>query len=261
VNRGVFGTAPLGSPCSPDLARAILREAVAHGFRDFDTAPFYGAGHAERLLGEFAAEGIRVSTKFGSPRPARLRFMAVRIMRATRPGDFVPPRALFASRNRELAVAGEGRVPAQLSTSMALLGSCARGFLFVHSPEGFPGASVVSGWASLSQSCGFVPGVSGPRAEDLGAWLASCPADACFQLHLDVLDSLSGPTLAALKRRTVWIHGLFSPGADARAISPAERQRAAKRWAAEIPTASFVVTSTQRDGVARAAAFVRSLQG
>ncbi|MEJ6022785.1 aldo/keto reductase [Ramlibacter sp. PS4R-6] len=261
LKRGVFGTASLGSKCAPDIARQVLRQAIASGFHQFDTAPFYGAGHAERLLGELGDEGMRVSTKFGSPRPSRLRFMAVRVLRGRRPGDLVPPPALLVSRDGEFDCAAQRRPPAQLSASMAALSKCAQGFLFAHSPPRFPGAAAVSAWSDLARSSGYVLGVSGPRNEDMEAWLEVAPADACFQLHLDTLESLTDPVLDRLARRTVWIHGIFSPPTGAGPTHAADRQKLAHRWAADLAQAAFVVTSTRPEGVARAGAFVRELEG
>jgi len=77
VTRGVFtplglGTAPLGglyAPVAADAALAVVDRAWELGIRFFDTAPYYGSGLAERLLGQ----GLRgrprdefaVSTKVG----------------------------------------------------------------------------------------------------------------------------------------------------------------------------------------------------
>src|SRR5581483_2604223 len=67
-----LGTAPLAGlfePVSDDQAAATLEAAWAVGVRYFDTAPHYGAGVAERRLGEFLRHKPRaeytVSTKVG----------------------------------------------------------------------------------------------------------------------------------------------------------------------------------------------------
>ena len=68
----VFGAAPVGglyAPVSDEAAAETLQAAWAAGIRAFDTAPHYGAGLAERRLGEFLAGRPRdefvVSTKVG----------------------------------------------------------------------------------------------------------------------------------------------------------------------------------------------------
>jgi aryl-alcohol dehydrogenase-like predicted oxidoreductase len=50
-----------------DISRAAIRAGVAAGVRLFDTAQAYGAGHAERLLGEVLAAHpeVRIATKVG----------------------------------------------------------------------------------------------------------------------------------------------------------------------------------------------------
>ena len=74
LDRGPFGlgTAPLGglyAPVGEDEAAGALEVAWAGGVRFFDTAPHYGAGLAERRLGEFLRTRPRdeaiVSTKVG----------------------------------------------------------------------------------------------------------------------------------------------------------------------------------------------------
>lgn len=50
-----------------DMSRAAIRAGVAAGVRLFDTAQAYGAGHAERLLGEVVAAHpeVQIATKVG----------------------------------------------------------------------------------------------------------------------------------------------------------------------------------------------------
>src|SRR5262245_8208121 len=74
-----FGGAPIGIPDYlsredrdgaefQEQAVAAIQEAVARGINYFDTAPAYGDGRSERLLGE-ALAGLRdrvvLATKFG----------------------------------------------------------------------------------------------------------------------------------------------------------------------------------------------------
>ncbi|MGA4837548.1 aldo/keto reductase [Streptomyces sp. G45] len=67
-----FGTAPLGNmfrAIPDDEARATVEAAWDHGIRYFDTAPFYGAGLAEKRLGQVLSAKPRdsyvLSTKVG----------------------------------------------------------------------------------------------------------------------------------------------------------------------------------------------------
>ncbi|KMO17373.1 aldo/keto reductase [Methylobacterium indicum] len=83
-----LGTAPLGGLYAPVAladARATIEAAFAAGIRHFDTAPMYGLGRAEHLVGERLREeepgGFVVSTKVG------------RLMSFDRPGRPLPPEA------------------------------------------------------------------------------------------------------------------------------------------------------------------------
>lgn len=56
-----FGTWSIGGsssadPSSDESSLAALRSAIEIGYRHFDTAEFYGAGHSERLLGQAIKE-------------------------------------------------------------------------------------------------------------------------------------------------------------------------------------------------------------
>jgi D-threo-aldose 1-dehydrogenase len=71
VSRIGFGTAPIGNvgAVTDQQAIATIHYALENGINLFDTAPLYGAGHAERLLGE-ALSGVPrsefvLSTKVG----------------------------------------------------------------------------------------------------------------------------------------------------------------------------------------------------
>lgn len=65
-----FGCVALASLPSPRQARDLLEGAFDLGIRHFDTAPVYGRGYSERLLGDFLRgrrQQVSVATKFGLP--------------------------------------------------------------------------------------------------------------------------------------------------------------------------------------------------
>lgn len=69
-----FGTSGLGSRVGRRKALRLLEAAYDAGIRHFDTAPPYGAGEAEAIMGEFLRSnpaGVTVTTKFGLEPPAR----------------------------------------------------------------------------------------------------------------------------------------------------------------------------------------------
>lgn len=68
-----FGCVALSTLASPRASRELLEGVFQLGLRHFDTAPIYGRGYSERLLGEFLRDKrdqVSVATKFGMP-PAR----------------------------------------------------------------------------------------------------------------------------------------------------------------------------------------------
>jgi D-threo-aldose 1-dehydrogenase len=69
-----FGCANLGGRLGPRKSQAILETAFDAGIRYFDTAPLYGYGEAEGVLGRFLQgrrEGLTIATKFGIAPPPR----------------------------------------------------------------------------------------------------------------------------------------------------------------------------------------------
>jgi hypothetical protein len=253
MKRVVFGTAALGSRTTQATARAILRAARDAGFRSFDTAPFYGAGHAEELVGSLGPE-VEVSTKFGSRPPAFLRFMAIRIARAESPRQWAPPPALWRD-------CGDMRSISQtMDRSAGLLAGCAKGCMFLHTPEEFPGAERVAVLVDMVKQHGFVPGVSSPALGDVLEWGRVLPPDGRIQLHFDAMEAAPASAMEFLAARQVWIHGIFSPSARARSVGAAARQALAAKWARELPAMRFVLTTTRLDGFARLCDFAALLE-
>jgi aryl-alcohol dehydrogenase-like predicted oxidoreductase len=63
-----FGCAALSTLGSPRAVRHLLEGVLEQGIRHFDTAPAYGRGYSERLLGEFVRDKrdqVSIATKFG----------------------------------------------------------------------------------------------------------------------------------------------------------------------------------------------------
>ena len=68
-----FGTTSLMGVANTKERLALLEAAFAAGIRHFDTAPYYGYGEAERLVGDFAAgkrAQLTITTKYGIQAPA-----------------------------------------------------------------------------------------------------------------------------------------------------------------------------------------------
>lgn len=78
-----FGTTSLmGVPNSSERL-ALLETAFDAGIRHFDTAPYYGYGESERILGKFLAgkrDQVTVTTKFGIQAPAVVKSRMINLM-------------------------------------------------------------------------------------------------------------------------------------------------------------------------------------
>lgn len=83
-----MGSAAMGglyAPVSAEASLAALEAAWAAGIRYFDTAPMYGLGRAEHLLGHFLRE------REGEPEAAVVSTKVGRLMTRARPGRALPP--------------------------------------------------------------------------------------------------------------------------------------------------------------------------
>lgn len=80
-----FGCVALSTLASPRASRDLLEGVFELGLRHFDTAPIYGRGYSEILLGEFLRgkrDQVSVATKFGmspSRRPRLPSSLAMRL--------------------------------------------------------------------------------------------------------------------------------------------------------------------------------------
>ncbi len=75
-----FGTSQLMGRIGRKQSLRLMEVAFAAGIRHFDTAPLYGLGAAEAMVGAFAADKrseITVATKFGIRPPSRSLWMDV----------------------------------------------------------------------------------------------------------------------------------------------------------------------------------------
>ena len=71
IGRLSFGCARILGGAEALATQRLIETALACGIRHFDTAPSYGAGHSERLLGDVIAgmTDVMVTTKVGIARP------------------------------------------------------------------------------------------------------------------------------------------------------------------------------------------------
>jgi D-threo-aldose 1-dehydrogenase len=82
TNLGFGTTSMMGLPVPRDRLR-LLECAFEVGIRHFDTAPYYGYGEAERVLGEFLArrrDQVTIATKYGIQAPTVLKARWVNLL-------------------------------------------------------------------------------------------------------------------------------------------------------------------------------------
>lgn len=72
IDRIGLGCARLMGGSEAASSRKLVEVALALGIRHFDTAPYYGEGASETVLGNVlgGVEGVTVTTKIGIARPA-----------------------------------------------------------------------------------------------------------------------------------------------------------------------------------------------
>jgi D-threo-aldose 1-dehydrogenase len=131
VSRVALGTAPLAGlfpAVGAEQAAATLDAAWTAGIRYFDTAPHYGAGLAERRLGDFLA---------GTGRPREEYTVSTKVGRLLVPGDAAPGAEAFYGdeglvRVRDYSADGVYR---SLSESLERSGLDAFDIVLIHDPD------------------------------------------------------------------------------------------------------------------------------
>ena len=229
----VFGTAGLTAMHSYRAALALLAEAEASGIRHFDTAPLYGKGYAEWILGRYLARsGSRalVTSKFGlgrCPKPRLHPLLALPLNhlrkagRRSGSGPGIETPAIPRLPYRRITV---GQVSGSLQESLDRLGRKRIDVYLLH--EGLPSFLDADALDFLrrKQSEGVV-GMLGVGT-DAGVLAAATGEDFS---PFDVLQYAAGPHVAALRERHPgklhFLHGCFrnqvgSPGTGSGLSSP-----------------------------------------
>ena len=139
IPRLVLGTARIAGGVSESAAVALVSSAFDSGICAVDTAPSYGLGTAERVVGKALADHpqVAVTTKLGSHRPSHpfLRTMGRKIKRLVsslgEPEASLPPvrieasvgndfSALFMAQSLEISLEKLGRIDALLLHDIAV---------------------------------------------------------------------------------------------------------------------------------------------
>lgn len=164
MNALVFGCAPIGArgDAGRDESIAALRTAFESGVRQFDTAPSYGDGAAERLLGDalrgMPRDQLTVSTKVGRVR------MAVANPYVPDPGPRREAAFDFTADAVRSSVAG----------SLSRLGMNRVDTVFVHDPDEHLDVAVNEAFPALEQlrEAGVVGAIGvGTTSAPTASWL------------------------------------------------------------------------------------------
>lgn len=214
ITRVGFGCARLFGGVESAAAARLVEAALECGIRHFDTAPSYGDGRSEEVLGAVlrGVEGVTVATKVGIPRPIsvgsswkgrwyrrylRPSFARVPILKrgALAWTEWVrtrrPPNITATGVRRYLEPSSVER---ELETSLTLLGRPAIDLYLIHEPEQFIVDDKLIAAVDRLRSQGLI------RAFGLAF---GGVASQCLK-HLDVVQGLYMPNhVIDVRRKTV----------------------------------------------------------
>lgn len=223
VDRLVLGTARLAGGASEREALAIVRCALDAGVRHVDTAPSYGMGTAEAVVGKALTRfggDVAVTAKLGSVPPSfpvprsvlrRIKRALGGSRRAPFSGDTAPPTRLVHPVGNDFtprAMAGS------LARSQAALGRV--DFLLLHDiTVAEATAEVVAALADLAEGAGGTPGHASLAQFD-PALAARLPAGSVTQCAISpglLLGSMPPPATGPL-----FLHSIAAAAAHCRAV-------------------------------------------
>jgi D-threo-aldose 1-dehydrogenase len=118
-----FGTAQLMGRIGRKQSLHLMEAAFAAGIRHFDTAPLYGVGTAEAMVGAFAANKrreITIATKFGIRPPSRAPWMGVAKAGARLAVQAVPALRVKLRRRAEAMTARGSFTPEECRESLRI---------------------------------------------------------------------------------------------------------------------------------------------
>jgi D-threo-aldose 1-dehydrogenase len=135
-----YGTTSLMAVQSSEERLALLECAYDSGIRHFDTAPYYGYGEAERVMGEFLRgkrDQVTVTTKFGIQPPALVRNRFVNQMARKILGLVPSLRAILSKKAQSLSQIGAFSAQAartSMEQSLKSLGTDRIDLFLLHEP-------------------------------------------------------------------------------------------------------------------------------
>ena len=270
--RLVLGTARIAGGADAPAALALIRSALDAGIGHVDTAPSYGLGTAEAVVGQALAgfDHVRVTAKLGSARPSQpwLRSLARRVKRAmagsTTLAAALPPGQIEERTGNDFSTSAMSR---SLALSRERLGRI--DVLLLHDiAVAEVSAAVLADLARLGMNVGAATGYAGyarwhPELD------RAFPADAIAQCAPDPAWLRATPALPT--DRKLWLHslvktGLALAGEDTQFAAALDRGAAlvtapdllTARLAAlyalaavRMPAARLLITSSRQDRLSR----------
>ena len=267
VPRLVLGTARIAGGASESQAIDLIRCALDHGIAQIDTAPSYGLGTAEAVVGKAirGRGGVAVATKLGSAQPSLpwLRTMMRRVKRTVAgpgTGAAALPRALVTSPTGNAFTAAA--MEASLARSLDRLGRI--DMLLLHDISAAELSDhVLSDLVRLSADAGAKPGyaIFARWNEEFDARFAAGMTAQCALDPRWLLADRTAPPARSLRLHSIGKTGLalaaenasFATGLEkaAMAISGSDRQTAQLAAiyalaATRLPDAHLLLTSSHR---------------
>ena len=265
LSRLVLGTARIAGGAE---AVALIRSGLDAGICHIDTAPSYGMGTAESIVGEALAgfDQVRVTTKLGSARPALpwLRTLARRLKRsvvsAVEPAADFAPTSISEPSGNDFTLAA---MTQSLELSRARLGRVDD--LLLHDIS-LPEVThlVLANLTKLAGTVGAVPGYAGYAQWDpaldkafSAGMIAQCAPDPGWLTGL-----IPAPSARSLRLHSLAKTGLavaandlrFAESLDRAAATVTARDQLTARIAAlyalaaeRLPTARLLIASSRRD--------------
>lgn len=181
--RLIFGTGRLSGGGYAGQSRQMIAACQGAGIVRFDTAPIYGLGGAEQLLGMTAGQGAIIHTKIGSRPPA---FPALRgwakwfrnmAPNSNAAGRLYHPPQRFARPSAQMDFSPDA-VAQSLARSRRLLRRDRLDLVMLHEAEPWQVPEATRALLEVERDAGRIGALgfahSGPPLQETAGWIAQC---------------------------------------------------------------------------------------
>jgi len=255
----VFGTAGLSALPGYGKALRLLSEAEACGIRHFDTAPLYGRGYAEWILGRYLARSrsrAAVTSKFGLGQGRRpwlhpaLAMPLNHLRKSIRPAEGRPTEVAPANPTLPYRRITVEQVRVALAESLERLGRDRIDVYLLH--EGLPSFLAPEALDYLLER--KAAGVLGMLGVGTDAGILAAAAGEDFSAF-DILQYGAGPFFPVLKARHPdkrhYLHGCFQVAGPPSAPMPGTTTSPLRYWAGQNPGGKLLFFSRRPSVIRR----------